>query len=422
MWAKFLVGLYRGVPADSLIEIRVTHEGNCKKGVFDRRYLPIYDGSAWKCLEKLLETNKKLPSMVAFGVNPRNQMGGSDADVGCCVAVVVDVDGNKIALEKQKERAGEVTKLVKPYAWVSSGSNGHGHLYWRLREPVVDKDRYRATVKRLRKYLETDPSEPPMKIMRLPGSLNWKNGFGQAVNVWTGTSSITLEEIDKALDSLGVNGEAARLNEPRQPSDTKPTAGGAVLEGIEVSPARVQQLWSLLSPAVQQKVYDVLPDTNGLGLRHRRDAAVARALLMAGASDEEVEWFFAAVPDGLGSKYFQQGNGYLHRTIMYARSTVPDASHVDVREVWPGPPYGRVKLRLSVATGRYAGIELTHGVESRSSCWPWLFRAAGFEPVPHGDTEKAVWLKDRQMRVELGLREWGGKTDLQVKRFFPAMV
>ena len=147
--------------------------------------------------------------------------------------------------------------------------------------------------------------------------------------------------------------------------------------------------------------------------------AVTRAFIGAGATDNEIAWFFKAIPEGLGDKWRQRGGDYLERTIAYARKHTPSLSRVGVLDVWPGEWGGRVKFRLEVRGGRYEGAELTHGVESRSSCWPWLFRSAGLDPVPPGESDKALGLLGREMSVELATREWAGNVDLQVRRFYP---
>ena len=390
----FLSGLMKQAPRDGLLEVRITpmERGN---GLLARRFLPLTNVE-W--LSEAIEAQKQIPSMIAFGVNPRRRAGGSDSDVSCIVGVTADLDGKKNSINDQVEKIGKIVKKVAPYAIVKSGSSNHGHVYFRLKEPTAEIEKARFVGKRLRQWLGTDPSEQPSKMMRLPGSWNWKAGVPVKVEAGVNDSAwTTLDALNSVLESVGAP-------EPTVKSNGSGSGSGSGSNSDEPNRQRLLNLWSALPEWARKKAQEVLPDE--MGLRHPRDYAVASAFAQLGATDDEILWFFEAFHDGLGAKLADESYGYFKRTMDLVRLHVEYTSELYVADVQT--TYCRVVLKLIEMS---SGTLITQGVESNGSAWPWLFRSAGLQP---GDNPAcAAWLKGRTVKAVLG--------DSGVKRFVPAI-
>jgi len=116
---------------------------------------------------------------VFVGINPRIREGLSgDDNIKHARVVFVDFDPDEREGETtysiaRAERAVEQARLPYPHALVSSGRGVHA--YWRLSEPIPPNE-FRDVQQRLSARLGGDPvCKNPERIMRLPGSINWKD-------------------------------------------------------------------------------------------------------------------------------------------------------------------------------------------------------------------------------------------------------
>ncbi|HLK57242.1 MAG TPA: AAA family ATPase [Chthonomonadaceae bacterium] len=121
---------------------------------------------------------------VYMGVLPRIGEGKTQADVPYSHWLWADVDGGAEGVEGAK-RLIEAAPLDPPTMAVCSG-NGL-HVYWRLDEPVSleteeDRERFKQTLRRLAFTIggiapgahSDSTSADPARILRVPGTLNWK--------------------------------------------------------------------------------------------------------------------------------------------------------------------------------------------------------------------------------------------------------
>lgn len=129
---------------------------------------------------------------VYVGVNPHKNAGGTDEDIGLARCLFADFDGcspiDAVALAE--ERGLPPASLVV--------SSGHGaHLYWRLLVPMTDLAAWTGYQKALIAKLGSDPTiHNPSRIMRLPGTVNFK-GEPVACDIVGGTKKpVDLRELN----------------------------------------------------------------------------------------------------------------------------------------------------------------------------------------------------------------------------------
>jgi len=152
---------------------------------------------------------------VYAGVNPRREYGvGRAGDIACVVAVVADVD---VGLGKtHPAHAGAVqcierfSTMVQPSLVVCSGSGFH--VYYRLSEPATDEDAWTAQELSERLALalgangqRLDSISDPPRILRLPGTLNYKAGAAapSPVALVVSTEQVHhLQDLDAVLPPL----------------------------------------------------------------------------------------------------------------------------------------------------------------------------------------------------------------------------
>lgn len=108
-----------------------------------------------------------------FGVAARLQEGGKKEDLAYTTAFWADLDSTE-AITRQARFP------LPPSAQVQSGSVGHLHAYWLLREPwPLEAEEDRLRFERLNKgiavHLGADHCWDASRVMRLPGSLNHKH-------------------------------------------------------------------------------------------------------------------------------------------------------------------------------------------------------------------------------------------------------
>lgn len=107
------------------------------------------------------------------GANPRKAIGrrnSSGVELARCL--FAEWDGLDLA-----SVAGRLDSHGLPVPTCVVWSGGGVHVYWRLAEPVIDLELWRACQKRLIALLDSDKCiHDPARIMRLPGFFNHKPG------------------------------------------------------------------------------------------------------------------------------------------------------------------------------------------------------------------------------------------------------
>ena len=145
---------------------------------------------------------------IYFGVNARSKPGGkSDADVKHACAVFVDIDG----LEDLQYVLNAIDDASLPGPSVVVESGRGLHVYWLLDEPITDLDQWRRLQKGIIRKLEhlipeiDSKIHNPSRIMRLPGSVNQKNGKMCRVILANPNTQYALIEFPELHETPGID-------------------------------------------------------------------------------------------------------------------------------------------------------------------------------------------------------------------------
>lgn len=108
---------------------------------------------------------------VAVGMTVRASKRGDNADCVRANLVWADVDGDTTKLRAHP---------LIPELVCESGTTGHLHAYWALPEPVnltVEKERddFVAALRGTQRAVGSDNVSDLARVMRVPGTLNWKH-------------------------------------------------------------------------------------------------------------------------------------------------------------------------------------------------------------------------------------------------------
>jgi hypothetical protein len=117
--------------------------------------------------EKALPIHKHNKKHVWVGIAPRTAVNSTVPAV--CRVLWVDIDG--ISLDDLNDRL-HVTGLPSPTMVIDSG-NGY-HVYWKL-QSAATPDEIRTYAKGVHEVLGGDVTHDPTRVMRLPGTWNFKN-------------------------------------------------------------------------------------------------------------------------------------------------------------------------------------------------------------------------------------------------------
>jgi len=158
-----------------------------------------------------------------FGVAPRVCKRGTDRDVAVCGALWADVDAKAFAGGK-----AEALALLTDWGPLTPSiivDSGHGyHCYWLLSEPI-EADVARVINEALREAINPalDDVSNPSRILRVPGTINHKNGDELRVRIvhWQPGRRF---DIDAFEEFLGIE-VAAELQDTRAPHGRLPEAG-----------------------------------------------------------------------------------------------------------------------------------------------------------------------------------------------------
>ena len=402
---EFLDLLFRNAAPNSFLELRLAPQA--KGGQLLRHAFCSPLGQPRDAeLGFLLGVNCRVQSSLFFSVNPRFRLGGKAADVTEALALGFDLDEDSDA---QWGRVAQLSAQIPIFAISSSGTKGHGHVFLRLERPETRFELVEIVHRRLEHFLGAGPTNTLAHCWRLPGSFNWKTGSSVRTGVWAcRTAQTTLEELDRALDALGV---------PKV--EPQPSKGTFSLQPVgPVDQDRLLALWELLPAWARDLIQRGKQPGDGYRSRSEADPAAVRALVNAGASDAEIKFVFTTSP--IGEKYRECGDAYLARTLDFVRKTAT-YSYARVLGIDRGLSLGRVVLRLDVVAGAESGAVFRHGVQTNSSVWQWVLRSAGLPATPPAVSPEPERLVGTILRVELETIQWKNKPRLQVKHFLPPL-
>lgn len=162
--AAFILSLFR--PTD-LVEIRAFREG--ANAV--REWCKAQDFTS-PGIVGLIERLRRDQYNVYIGANPRLRNGGTAKDVAVARCLFLDFDG--MSVESVRALLANVPNTPPP-SWVVN--SGHGvHVWWVLLVPITDLAMWSGLQRALIRRFDSDPSiHDPPRIMRLPGTVNWKD-------------------------------------------------------------------------------------------------------------------------------------------------------------------------------------------------------------------------------------------------------
>lgn len=244
---------------------------------------------------------------VFCAINTRNAFSGFEHNVPEMTAMALDLQPERTSIERVSAWLGSIG--IAPTAQTASGFGAH--MYFLLSEAA---EPYKAKLvwERLCKVTRSDAIFNTNRILRLPGSLNWKKNPPR----WCYFTDLhvdrqyTIQQIDQALDLVGA-----------PPART-------VKEGIPIDP-QLGLDWPELRRQLHASVLDIIDtgEKNAFSerqiTRSEADWLVICALIRAGATDGMIQWVYETQPVGV-LKYRSAGVHYLNQTIQNARRATAD--------------------------------------------------------------------------------------------------
>jgi hypothetical protein len=165
---------------------------------------------------------------VYVGVAPRRGEDGTKVGVSRLLAIWADLDAK--GSHTRESRTEQLKKLLfQPSILVWTG--GGWHPYFLLKKPAEgpeELDRAEYLMRRIAEGLQGDPVHDRSRILRAPGTFNWKSGEPRLV-----VMEHYYPDLRYGLEELGQMAEAL----PRKVSDD-PDYGGAVQRDVLRGPIR----------------------------------------------------------------------------------------------------------------------------------------------------------------------------------------
>ncbi|HRY71335.1 MAG TPA: hypothetical protein P5304_25275 [Phycisphaerae bacterium] len=282
------------------LEIRIVSDNKESKQCHAQRWYDSVD-QLLEDYERLIEEGDEVQGCVAFAPALRKtQSGKKNAVLGSSV-LWADIDFEDDTQEAFLSRLEDDELSV----WVVD--SGHGfHLYLLLQDFCTDVKMLEYLNRLLRVRFSGDKVQDCTRMLRLPGSVNWKNP----------QEARRCEIIRRTSRRYGVE-ELVKLLE------------GPVSEGVDEAPdpagdelsaqARYARQYDALVAKLPPAVVAMLFETQPVGQRSEQDLAVVNRLVVAGLTDDEIKSIFALYPVGQKARdgHFDQ---YLETTIRKARS------------------------------------------------------------------------------------------------------
>lgn len=284
---RFLDALFPEWPAEVFAEVRAFKDGKVK-----RRWV--------RSTTELVDIANQLKAThdVYYGVCPRRGRSGKKENIAYVAALWADLD----------KPLDEVRRILANFPLPPSGivSSGYGvHVYWLLREVYSigepdDVTYVEARTRGLAHRLDADSCWDLSRILRVPGSVNHKNGQTRPVEIveFHPERRYNLSEFDEcALDAEPIEVVEFRGHTP----DAEQALRKAEANDLPV------RTWRLITEGHSD-------DAD----RSREDFGVICDLVRANLTNDEIRAVFAHF--SVGTKYRERGEGdrYLALTIAKA--------------------------------------------------------------------------------------------------------
>lgn len=292
---KFLMALFPQWTGNTFAEVRAFRNGTPQQH--------------WlRSASDIIATANKLKPThdVYIGVGARRGKNGGKEGVTYIGALWVDMD---MPLPEARRRLDGFE--LPPSAVVASG---HGaHAYWLLKEPYTiegtdDRNYVEARLRGLAQALGADSAWDLCRILRVPDSINHKNGEELGVKLvrWAPDRRYNVSDFD--LWAIERDTEA----EPVTFSGTDLDAQAVLLKAVDVG----------ISEETRRMIEEgYKPDS--CKSRSERDQSVISRLILADLDDDEIRALFGAY--AVGDKHRESGsNRYLARSIGRARARIEE--------------------------------------------------------------------------------------------------
>lgn len=314
--ATFLQALHRNIGPTRAVQFRALRD----RDIPQERWM--WD---WKQLDDVLDDLLQLNARgwnIFVGIQPRGTLaGGERENIVASTVLAVDFDlvargGSWEAIMTELDRLS----FPRPPIVVNSGNGRHG--YWPIDEASIDLAE--EVGKRLCALCASDHVWNASRVMRLPGTVNWKNPPRWCWAEKVETASFSLGEVDDRLTRLGL--PPLQEDAPSTPIQ------------VEV-PASLAELLSRLSRGMQDVV---TTGQHSYPSNSEADWAVAVALFAAGCTLEMARAVFQSCAIG-SRKVASSPLSYLERTLARAKSQADRDRAERMRGLsLPSPPFEQV--------------------------------------------------------------------------------
>jgi hypothetical protein len=281
----------------------------------------------WRQLDDVLDDLLQLNARgwnVFVAIQPRGTLAGGERE-NIVTSTVLAVDYDLLAIGGSFEAVlAELDRLgfPRPSIIVNSGNGRHG--YWPIDEASIDLAE--EVGKRLCALCASDHVWNASRVMRLPGTVNWKSPPRWC---WA-------EKIEPTTFSLGgIDDVLTRIGLPPLPEDDVD-----LLPQVQVEiPASLEQALAGLSSTLRTLA---LTGQHPFPSNSEADWAIALGLFQVGCSTEQVLEAFRTLPCGR-LKAAASPQSYLSRTLARAKSQADRDRAERMRGLsLPSPPFEQV--------------------------------------------------------------------------------
>lgn len=171
-------------------------------------------------------------------------------------AVYIDSDSPKLTVEMLK------ALVPRPHLVVRS-SKGRLHAYWRVHGVTLQM--FRSLQRALIKKFRTDPSvKDPARIMRMPGTLHWKDEPHLAKTLWMDAEAkpLTAEELVAGLRLEITAGTLRSDTSPTHQADERASSPDEIRDALNFIPSDDYKVWLDMGMAI----HSAMPSETGFRL------------------------------------------------------------------------------------------------------------------------------------------------------------
>jgi|AntDeeMinimDraft_6_1070357.scaffolds.fasta_scaffold00567_2 putative DNA primase/helicase len=314
MGKDFLQNLYQNCN-DGYLELRLINESGSKQ-----KFFPITnDNFIANALDYIKDFVGKYH--IFFGIQPRKKKKGTDSAVETLLSFWIDLDAKDHNNSKAQARESLNNFELEPSLLVDSG-NGY-HAYWELKKPwQIKNESDRKEITRISKAIHKitggDSTFNVSRILRLPGTPNIKNPYGDGITddeaLWkeckivsNSYQTYSIKEIKNSIpDSVETEVKSFEVDFDNPNLDCKITS--------------ISDLRKYVDSNVIQRAKNIPAKLEND--RSANDYWVAIQLYEAGLNDKEVFNSFVLFKNNdydAGHKFKKRGAEYLEQTLPKAK-------------------------------------------------------------------------------------------------------